>query len=51
MDDGVNTVFAVFDHLIQLQTPAGEARASSLKLVSDVGAQQVTKMFIAQPTG
>lgn len=52
-DEGVNTIFAVFDQLIRLQTPASEARASSLKLVSfvtlpDGKAQQVTKVFIAQ---
>ena len=52
-DEGVNTVFAVFDQLINLRTPAGKVRASSLKLVSQVDSdgtpREVTKMFIAQP--
>jgi hypothetical protein len=52
-DEGVNTVFAVFDQLINLRTPAGQVRASSLKLVSQVDSdgttREVTKMFIAQP--
>jgi hypothetical protein len=52
-DEGVNTVFAVFDQLINLRTPAGQARASSLRLVSQVDVdgtpREVTKMFIAQP--
>ena len=52
-DEGVNTVFAVFDQLINLRTPAGQSRASSLSLVSQVDSdgtiREVTKMFIAQP--
>lgn len=52
-DEGVNTLFALFDQLIDLRTPAGRARASSLKLVSQVESdgklRDVTKMFIAPP--
>ncbi|MFN7947421.1 MAG: hypothetical protein U0Z53_18875 [Blastocatellia bacterium] len=48
-DEGVNTVFAVFDRLIQAQTPAGEARLSSMTLVSEAGNQHFTRRFIAQP--
>ena len=52
IDEGTNTVFAVFDQLIRLHTPASQARGSSLTLVSNVGAEDepITKMFIAQPT-
>src|SRR6185436_6881129 len=52
-DEGVNTVFAVFDQLINLRTTAGQARASSLRLVSQVDSdgttREATKMFIVQP--
>jgi hypothetical protein len=48
-DLGTNTVFAVFDRLIQAQTPPNEARLSSLTLISSLGNQQFRKQFIAQP--
>ena len=35
-DEGVNTIFALLDRLIDRATPAGQVRASSLKLVSRV---------------
>jgi hypothetical protein len=46
-DEGVNTVFAVFDQLVRLHPPVSQARASSLKVISEVGKQKVTKVFIA----
>ncbi|MBI3654206.1 MAG: hypothetical protein HY231_24510 [Acidobacteria bacterium] len=45
-DEGVNTVFAVFDQYIKLHTAVQQVRASSLKLVSQVGTQEVTKVFV-----
>jgi hypothetical protein len=48
-DEGFNTIFAVFDNLVNQNMPSGEARASSLKLTSQAGAQQASLMFIAQP--
>jgi hypothetical protein len=52
-DEGVNTLFALFDQLINLRSPGGQARASTLKLVSQVESdgklRDVTKMFIAPP--
>ncbi|HYX71262.1 MAG TPA: hypothetical protein VE732_00705, partial [Nitrososphaera sp.] len=48
-DEGFNTIFAVFDNLVNLNMPSDEARASSLKLTSQAGAQQASLMFIAQP--
>lgn len=53
LDESVNTVFAIFDYLIRKNTPASTARASSLKLVSEVmvdGArQEVEKEIISLP--
>ena len=48
-DEGINTVFALLDRLIDRATPAGQVRASSLKLVSRFQDREVTKMFILQP--
>ena len=48
-DEGFNTIFAVFDQLVNQNLPSDEARASSLKLASTAGAQQTSLMFIAQP--
>jgi hypothetical protein len=48
-DEGVNTLFAVFDQLVRLAVPADEVRLSSLRMTSQAGGQEVTKMFIAQP--
>jgi hypothetical protein len=48
-DEGFNTIFAVFDNLVNQNLPSDEARASSLKLTSQAGAQQASLMFIAQP--
>lgn len=53
LDEGVNTVFAVLDRLVQLQTPEGKAHTSSMKLVSTVNIdgqpRQTEKQIIAQP--
>jgi len=46
---GVNTIFAVFDQLISLQTSTALARISSLTLTSQVGTQPVTKVFLSAP--
>jgi hypothetical protein len=48
-DEGFNTIFAVFDQLVNQNLPSEEARASSLKLASTAGPQQTSLMFIAQP--
>lgn len=54
-DEGVNTVFGVFDQLIQLQMPAAGARASTLTLVSEAEIngekKSVTKQFISNLPG
>jgi hypothetical protein len=46
---GVNTIFAIFDQLVGLQTSAPDARISSLTITSQVGSRQVTKVFLAMP--
>jgi hypothetical protein len=54
LDEGVNTVFAIFDYLILKNSTAAEARASSLKLVSEIevdGAKRkVEKEIVAVPS-
>lgn len=45
--EGVNTIFAIFDQLVGLQTSAAKARISSLTLTSQVGTQTVTKVFLS----
>jgi hypothetical protein len=47
--EGVNTIFAIFDQLVGLQTSAPAARISSLTLASQVGTQTVTKVFLSAP--
>ena len=48
-DEGVNTVFAVFDQLVQQATSPDEARLSSLTVKSQAEGHEVTKVFIAAP--
>ena len=47
-DNGDNSIFAVFDGLVQLRTPAAEARASSLTFVSTRDGAERTKVFTLQ---
>jgi hypothetical protein len=47
--EGVNTIFAIFDQLVALQTSAPDARISSLTVTSQVGTRQVTKVFLTMP--
>jgi len=44
--NGVNTVFGLFDQLVRQQSPAPEARISSLDVRSTVAGQTVEKIFI-----
>jgi hypothetical protein len=44
-DEGENSIFAVFDGLIQLKTSASRARASSLTFVSSKDGAEHTKVF------
>lgn len=47
-DEGVNTIFGVFDQLIKFQSStAMKVRASSLTLISEVKDKEVTIMFLA----
>lgn len=46
-DEGTNTVFALFDRLIQRDSAGRKYRNSSLELKSKVNDQTVTKMLIA----
>jgi len=48
--EGVNTIFAIFDQMVELQTSALAARISSLTLTSQIGAQTVTKVFLSAPS-
>jgi hypothetical protein len=54
-DEGVNTVFGVFDQLIHLQISAAGARASTLTLVSEAEIngekKSVTKQFVSNLPG
>jgi hypothetical protein len=47
--EGVNTIFAIFDQLVTSQTSSPDARLSSLTITSQVGTQQVTKVFLTMP--
>jgi hypothetical protein len=47
---GVNTIFAIFDQMVGLQTSAPAARISSLTITSQVGTRQVTKVLLAMPS-
>ncbi|HEX4947290.1 MAG TPA: hypothetical protein VFZ34_11525, partial [Blastocatellia bacterium] len=52
LDEGDNTVFAVLDQLVRLETPPSQARASSLTLISKLpNNEELNKRFIAQPEG
>jgi hypothetical protein len=48
-DNGENTVFAVFDGLVQLQGSGNAARASSLTFTSINGGAERTKVFTLTP--
>ena len=51
-DNGENSVFAVFDGLVQLQGGGNAARASSLVFTSVKGGAERTKVFtLAPPPG
>jgi hypothetical protein len=50
-DNGDNSVFAVFDGLVLLATPAGEARSSSLTLTCNVQGADRTIVFARQSDG
>jgi hypothetical protein len=47
VDKGENTVFAVFDKLIQRSAPMGVYRGSSLTITSQLDGKKTTKMLIA----
>ncbi len=47
LDEGDNTVFAVFDKLIQLYAGPGPHRNSSLEIQSTLNGKSVTKMLVA----
>ena len=49
-DEGENSIFAVFDGLIQLKTSASRARASSLTFVSSKDGAEHTKVFTLRDT-
>jgi hypothetical protein len=47
LDGDINGVFAVIDKLVQLQTPAPEARLSSVTLISVVNNEKRTKVILS----
>jgi hypothetical protein len=51
LDNGENSIFAVMDGLIQLNTPASQARASSLTFTSIADGGQRTKVFTTGAAG
>jgi hypothetical protein len=46
-DQAVNGLFCFFDQMVRAQTPAAEARLSSLTIKSKVGNQDVSKVFLS----
>src|SRR5882672_7860483 len=46
-DENVNGLFSLFDQLVRKQTPAPQARLSSLTLKSQVDGKDVTKVFLS----